>query len=211
MSLVNDLIISGYLKSPEIIKAFEEIKRADFVLPEDKARAELDAPLPIGHGQTISQPATVAFMLELLRPAKGEKILDVGAGSGWTTALLAQLVGRSGLVSGAERICELKDFAAGNVAKYNFIKNGTVQIFCTDGYAGLPELAPFDKILISASAEEIPEELLKQLKPGGRLVMPLGEQGKTQSLLEIKKSTRGEISKKEYPGFIFVPLVKNLN
>ncbi|MFH1583434.1 MAG: protein-L-isoaspartate O-methyltransferase [Candidatus Falkowbacteria bacterium] len=209
MSLINKLIDEGYLVSPQIIDAFRKIKRRDFVRHIDVGREEIDSPLSIGYGQTISQPATVVFMLEKLQPDMGDKILDVGAGSGWTTALLAEIVGARGKIFGVDRICELADFAASNVNKYNFIKKGIVQIFCTDGYKGLPEFAPFDKILISAAAEEIPGQLLKQLKIGGRLVMPLGRQHKSQSIAVLEKIGENKFSRREYPGFIFVPLIKN--
>jgi len=209
MNLIDQLINDGYLETQEIISAFRKIKRQDFVRPEDAEQAEIDAPLGIGFGQTISQPATVAFMLEKLRPKNGEKILDVGCGSGWTAALLAQIVGARGKVYGVDRICELVDFAAGNIGKYDFIKKGIVQIFYSDGYKGLPEFAPFDKILVSAAAEEIPEELLKQLKLGGRLVVPIGKKFQTQSIVTVDKLEKSKFMKKEYPGFIFVPLVKN--
>ncbi|MBI2458995.1 MAG: protein-L-isoaspartate(D-aspartate) O-methyltransferase [Parcubacteria group bacterium] len=209
MLLVTKLVNSGYLKTSEIISAFRKIKRQDFIRPAEAGRAEINAPLNIGYGQTISQPATVAFMLEKLQPEPGEKILDVGAGSGWTAALLAEAVGDRGRVYGLERIKELRDFAAANVNKYGFIKKGIVQIICTDGYKGLPELAPFDKILVSAAAEEIPDELLKQLKIGGRLVLPLGKKSQAQSIIVIEKFAEGEFKIKEYPGFIFVPLVKD--
>jgi protein-L-isoaspartate(D-aspartate) O-methyltransferase len=209
MSLIDELVKSGYLKTPAIIDAFRKIKRQDFVLPEDRERAEVDAPLSIGHGQTISQPATVAFMLEKLQPQAGEKILDIGCGSGWTMALLAQIVGARGEVYGVERISQLKDFAASNANKYNFVKSGTVHIICSDGWYGLPEFSPFDKILVSAVAEEIPDKLLEQLKPGGRLVMPVGRKFESQSIIVVDKIKKNKFSKKEYPGFIFVPLIKN--
>ncbi len=99
----------------EINRAFKKIKREDFLLPEDRSKAGIDNALPIGYGQTISQPATVAFMLELLQPRAGDKILDVGSGSGWTTALLAEIVGKRGKVYGVERILELKNFGKQNL------------------------------------------------------------------------------------------------
>ncbi len=208
MSLIDNLIRDGYLKTPEIIQAFKKIKRADFTRAEDAGSAEIDAALSLGFGQTISQPLTVAFMIEKLQPLSGEKILDVGSGSGWTSALLAEIVGATGKVYGVERICELTDFASGNIGKYNYIKKGTVQIICTDGYKGLPEFAPFDKILVSAAAEEIPEKLLEQLRPGGRLVIPLGGRHETQSIVVVDKTAENKFKRKEFPGFVFVPLVK---
>lgn len=209
MPLIDNLIESGYLKTPSIVSAFKKIKRQDFLRPEDFDLAEIDAPISIGYGQTISQPATVAFMLEKLGPRSGEKILDVGAGSGWTAALLAEAVGKSGRIYGLERISELADLAISNVSKYNFIKKGAVQIFCTDGYKGLPEFAPFDKILVSAAAAEAPEELLRELKIGGRLVLPLGASGQIQAVAVMEKQASGQFKKIEYPGFVFVPLIKD--
>ena len=108
--LVDSLIEQEYLKTPRIIEAFQKIKREDFVLSENKESVEVDVPLSIGHGQTISQPLTVAFMIELLQPEEDDKILDVGSGSGWTTAILAELVGNNGKVFSVEVIPDLKEF-----------------------------------------------------------------------------------------------------
>lgn len=209
MDLVDDLIENRYLKTTGIISAFKKIKRADFVLPEYINEAEVNAPLPIGYGQTISQPLTVAFMLELLKPKKGDKILDVGSGSGWTCALLAHIVGENGKIFGVERIIELRNFAEKNVSKYNFIKKGIVQIFCSDGYKGISGSAPFDKIIVAAAASEIPKELLSQLKIKGRLVMPIGHERSSQDIVAVDKITKDEYDVKKYPGFVFVPLVKS--
>ncbi|RLC38496.1 protein-L-isoaspartate O-methyltransferase [Candidatus Falkowbacteria bacterium] len=209
MQLVNELISAGYLKTPEIIDAFSEIYRKDFLRPEDKKDADLNEPLLIGYKQTISQPLTVAFMMELLSPKKNDKILDVGSGSGWTTALLARIVGGKGRVYGVEIIKELKKFAEKNISKYNFIKNGTTKIFQRDGYKGLPEYAPFDRIIVAAAANEVPEELLKQLKIGGRIVLPIGEQFASQDMVVIDKTGNKKYIKKIFPGFIFVPLIKS--
>jgi len=117
-SLISELIEQGYLKTPRIIRAFKKIDRADFVLPEFKNSAYLNVPLPIGHGQTISQPLTVAFMFELLQPEVGDKILDIGSGSGWTTALLAEIMSKMGKVFSIEIVPELCEFGEGNVRKY---------------------------------------------------------------------------------------------
>ena len=173
MNLIDFLIQEGWLKTPRIIKAFQEIKRADF-MPEDKKNlAELNEALPIGYGQTISQPLVVAFMIEQLQPQAGEKILDVGSGSGWTTALLAHIVGEKGKVIAMELVPELKEFGEKNVAKYNFIKKGIAEFICADGSKGYKKEAPFDKILASASAEETPQTWREQLKVGGRIVAPV--------------------------------------
>lgn len=208
MELIKALIKNGYLRTPEIILAFKKINRLDFVREEDKQEAEINLPLPIGHGQTVSQPATVAFMIELLGPRPGQKIMDVGSGSGWTTALLSEIAGPDGKVFGIELLADLKDFGEHNVARYNFIKKGIAVMIRGDGYEGLPEYAPFDKILVSAAAPEIPEKLLKQLKIGGRMVIPIGERFQTQELAVIDKIGEDEYEEKKFPGYIFVPLVK---
>lgn len=208
MSFVDNLINAGYLKSPAIIDAFRTIKRVDFLTEAEKPSAEVNAPLPIGYGQTISQPLTVAFMLELLDPGKGEKVLDVGSGSGWTVALLSRIVGPKGKVYGLEIIPELRDFAETNVDKYGFIRGGVAKIFCQDGYVGLPESAPFDKIIVAATATEIPQVLLRQLKVGGRMILPIGRPGEIQDLVLIKKIGEAEFERQDFSGFRFVPLVK---
>ncbi len=202
MNLVDELIEQGYLKTPEIIKGFRKVKRLDFLPDELKHLAELDEPLPLGQGQTISQPLTVAFMLELLHPKQGDKILDVGSGSGWTTALLSGIVGEKGKVYAMEIKKELKDFGEKNTAKYNFVKKGIAKFICGDGSKGLLEKAPFDKILVSAAADRIPSKLKKQLKIGGRLVIPVRD----SIFLVVRKSNKFE--EKEFFGFSFVPLIE---
>ena len=200
--LIQEIINLGYLKSPRIIEAFLAIDRKDFVALEYKDEAYLDIPLPIGFGQTISQPLTVAFMLELLQPKQGDKILDIGSGSGWTTALLAYLVKPKGKVIALDIIPELVEFAKKNVGKYNFVKKGIVQFLCADGKLGYEKESPYDKILVSASAFEVPQELFKQLKIGGKMVLPIEE-----SIVLIEKTSQNDYKKQEFPGFVFVPLV----
>lgn len=202
-SLINNLISSGYLKTPHIIDAFRKIDRADFVPENLKDEAYVNAPLPIGEGQTISQPLTVAFMLELLEPKPGEKILDVGFGSGWTTALLAEIVGSEGNVYAIERVPELCEFGKQNVTKYNFFEKGIVEMKCADGTKGWGEKAPFDKILAGASAKEMPKAWKEQLKVGGRIVAPV-----EYSVWLVIKNGEGEFEEIEYPGFVFVPLIE---
>lgn len=202
--LVNDLIETGYLKTDAIIEAFSEISRIEFVPKELELRAERDVAFPIGYGQTISQPLTVAFMLELLQPERGNRILDVGSGSGWTAALLAHIVGAEGRVFAVERINELKVFGEKNADKYGYVKKGIAEFFNVDGSKGFLREAPYDRILVSAAAEKIPEDLKSQLKIGGRLVMPV-----KNSIILLKKESDTDFREEEYPGFAFVPLIES--
>jgi len=203
-NLIQEIIDSGYLKSPHIIEAFLAIDRKNFVVSEYQDETYSNIPLPIGFGQTISQPLTVAFMLELLQPQEGDKILDIGSGSGWTTALLAYIVSQKpkGKVIAIERIPELKEFGEKNAAKYNFIKKGVVEFICADGSKGYKKGSSFDKILCSAAVREIPQSWLKQLKIGGRIATPFD--GEVQ--LWIKKA-ENEFDIKRFQGFTFVPLI----
>ncbi|MDP2945960.1 MAG: protein-L-isoaspartate O-methyltransferase [bacterium] len=219
---VSDFIKQDVLKTPRIIEAFKKIDRADFVPLDLKRDAYINEPLPIGEGQTISQPLTVAFMIELLQPKSGDKIFEIGFGSGWQTALLAEMIGESGKVFAVERIPELFRFGKKNIAKYGFIKNGIVKAIGGDATLGLKRYAPFDRIIAAASADEIPDEWLRELKVGGRLVAPVknsiwlyikkSRQGPTSPKLQrgergSPKATAKEFEKREFPGFVFVPLV----
>ena len=146
MSLIDDLIQDKWLESSATIEAFKKIRREDFLPKDMKDLAELDEALPIGYGQTISQPLVVAFMLEKLEPKEGDKILDIGSGSGWTTALLGEIVGEKGKVIAVEIIPELKEFGEKNVAKYNFIERGRAEFIFADGSKGYEKEAPYKKI-----------------------------------------------------------------
>lgn len=191
------------MKNDLIIDAFSEIGRIEFV-PEDLAsQAEVNIPLPIGYGQTISQPLTVAFMFELLDPQRGQNILDVGSGSGWTTALLAYIVGEKGRVMAVERIFELCEFGKANADKFGYVKKGIAEFHRADGNAGFPKHAPYDRILVSAMASEIPKSLKDQLKIGGKMVIPVHN-----DIWYLEKKGEDDFYKEEYPGFAFVPLVQ---
>lgn len=197
--LVKYLIKLGVLITPVIIDAFLRVDRGDFVLLQYQDLEYEDIALPIGHGQTISQPQTVAFMIELLLPQKGDRILDVGSGSGWTTAILSQIVGKKGKVVGVEIIPDLVTFGNNNLNKNSYPQAKIVE---SKGKIGYKEEAPYDRILVSASSPDLPNALVDQLKPGGKMVIPIGE-----SIWEIKKEESGKISKREFPGFVFVPLI----
>jgi len=201
--LIDSLIKDGWLKTPRIIKAFEKIKRIDFLPEEIKNLAEVNEALPIGEGQTISQPLVVAFMIEKLEPKPDQKILDIGSGSGWTTALLAHIVGPKGKVIAIELIPELKELGEKNTSKYNFVKKGIAEFICADGSKGYKKEAPFDGILASASAEEIPLAWKEQLKIGNRIVAPI-----KSSIWVFEKKSESEFEETEYPGFAFVPLIE---
>lgn len=212
--LVQSLVDLGVLKTPSIISAFLNIDRADFVLPEFKAQAYLDEPLPIGYGQTISQPWTVAFMLELLEPKLGHKILDVGSGSGWQSALLSHIVSRNeagqtinnaGRVFGLEFIPELARQSRINISCYNFLKKKIVTIHCLNAKRGLPSEAPFDRIISAAAlGNEIPIDWKKQLKIGGRLVTPIGSE-----ICLVIKQDDNNFTYHNHKGFSFVPFVES--
>jgi len=203
MSLIDSLIEGGWLKMPRIIEAFQKIKRVDFLPKGMEDLAELNEALPIGYGQTISQPLVVAFMIEQLEPKEGDKILDIGSGSGWTTALLAEIVGPKGKIIAIDIIPELVEFGKNNVTKYNFIEKGRVLFICADGSKGYKKEAPYDRILASAAVQtEVPQAWREELKIEGRIVTPIG----SSIWLFIKKSEK-DFDQIEYPGFAFVPLI----
>ncbi len=202
-TLVDHLIESKFLVTQNVIDAMLEVDRMDFVLEKYHDFAYEDIPLAIGYDQTISQPAVVAFMLELLEPQEGEKILDIGSGSGWTTAIFSKIVGEEGKVYGVEIVGELVDFGKKNLKKYN-INNAEIRKASED--LGLKNYAPYDKILVSATSEDIPTELVDQLKIGGTMVLPVGF-----SIFKIQKLENGGLKKEEYPGYFFVPLLQKIS
>jgi protein-L-isoaspartate(D-aspartate) O-methyltransferase len=202
MGLIDSLVKDKWLESPDIISAFREIKREDFLPDGLKNLAELNEAISIDYGQTISQPLVVAFMLEKLGPKPGDKILDIGSGSGWTAALLGHIVGEKGKVVAIEVIPELKEFGEQNVSKYNFVKKGIVEFICADGSDGYEKDAPYDRILASASGKKLPMAWKNQLRIGGIIVAPIGN-----SIWVFEKKAEKEFKQSEYPGFVFVPLV----
>lgn len=187
------------IKDEKVLEAFREVPRHEFV-PEDKRdRAYEDRPLPIGYGQTISQPYIVAEMIAALELESGDKVLEVGTGSGYAAAVLSRIVEH---VYGLERIIELAEKGQKLCAGLGY---DNVTIEPGDGTTGWPENAPFDGILVSAAAPEIPEPLVKQLKNGGRLVIPAGSKY-SQKLLLIQKKDEDTV-KKQLGRVRFVSLI----
>lgn len=198
--------------SPVVTAAMERTPRTWFLPPEARDLADVDAPLGIGKGQTSSQPTTVAIMLDLLEVQRGDKVLDVGAGSGWTTAILANLVGTGGKVIGVERHESLMLGATSALAEYleseqSAGRAGDLGAFevrlAQKGVLGIPEEAPFQRILVSAMAAELPQGLVDQLGEGGIMVIPVAG-----TMLRVAKS-RGHTIVSKHGLFSFVPLVQD--
>lgn len=178
--------------------AFTNAPRPLFLPENQKANAGLDAPLPIGFGVTNSQPSTVRNMLSLLDVEEGMKVLDVGSGSGWTSALLAHLVGRSGQVFAVERIWQLVDRQKEALSAWE-----NVEVFlATPGVLGLPDEAPFDRILVSAMANEVPKELVQQLAVGGVMVIPVQNR-----MIKVVRLEGGDVALTIHGLYSFVPLI----
>ena len=212
--LIKSLKSLGVLRSKRLEEALRKIKREYFVPEKYRGSAYIDYPLPIGHGQTISQPYTVVTMTEMLDVKPGQKILEIGAGSGWQAALLGYLVGPKGKIYTVEINEWLADFARNNISKTG-LKN--VEAIHGDGSLGLPKEffrkrfstnlteKGFDRIIITAAASKVPEPLKEQLREGGKLVAPIGNIfNQRMVLFEKEGSELKEIEEKGY--FRFVPL-----
>lgn len=200
--LLKKLEHAGFLKTPAIMRAFQKVVRKDFLPDGAKEDAAVNEPIPIGFGQTNSQPLTVAFMLELLQPQPGNTVLDIGTGSGWTAALLAELVGLTGKVVTIECIPELVATARLNLAEAGYPQ---VVVLEGDGRKGSRDHAPFDRIHVAAAAERLPPALLEQLASGGRCVIPVGKG--IHDMLLVTRRRDGTFDEQRFPGFAFVPLI----
>lgn len=184
------------------LNAFRAVNREDFVPEELKDRAYEDMPLPLLRGKTISQPTTVMMMTHTLELQPGEKVFEVGTGSGYQAAIIAKIVGSKGRVVTTEVLPELVIFAKQNLAKAN-IKN--VEVYEDDGSNGMPKEAPFDKIIITAACKEFPKPLLEQLKPEGIIVGPVGDQHE-QEMVRGTKDKNGKLELEFLGSFLFSPL-----
>lgn len=197
--LLSSLRKKGF--SEKILHAFSKVKRENFIFDSLKEKSYYDTALPIGQSQTISQPYTIATMLELLELKKSQKVLEIGSGCGYVLALLSELVGEKGNVFGVEVIRQLAESSKLNLQDYENIK-----IYNKNGTEGLSEESLFDRILISAACNEVPKKILNQLKENGILVAPIGSRYE-QSLVKIKRQGNKFITKEKLPGFIFVPFI----
>jgi protein-L-isoaspartate(D-aspartate) O-methyltransferase len=188
--------------STRVMDAMAAVAREEFVLPQYRHLAYQNTPLPIEAGQTISQPLIVALMTDLLDPQPDDVVLEVGTGSGYQAAVLAHLVKH---VYSVEIVEELAEGAAEVLQRLDYTN---VTVRAGDGYAGWPQHAPFDGIIVTAAAGEIPPPLLQQLKPGGKLVIPVGEEHGYQELLLVEVDAAGEISRQSVLPVRFVPLTR---
>ena len=183
-----------------VMEAMRQVPRHEFVPAASQMLAYSNGPLSIGHGQTISQPYIVALMTDLLEPQAEDTILEIGTGSGYQSAILACLVKQ---VHTTENVSPLIAPARERLQRLGY---HNVEVHECDGYFGLPELAPFDGIIVTAAAPHVPEPLLEQLKPGGRLVIPVGHEFYAQELLVIQKQENGHFSERKVLDVVFVPL-----
>lgn len=201
--LVEQLSAKG-IRDEQILNAIGTLPRHFFLDKAFEEWAYQDKPFPIGNEQTISQPYTVAYQTSLLEVKKRDKILEIGTGSGYQAGILAMLGARVYTIERQEllhrRAKKLLDQ----------LQLGNIRCYLRDGYKGLPEFAPFDKILVTAGAPEIPEPLLLQLKVGGRLVIPVGD--KAQKMLRLTRLNKaGDVETEKFADFKFVPFLKGIN
>ncbi|MEM4704808.1 MAG: protein-L-isoaspartate(D-aspartate) O-methyltransferase [Candidatus Bathyarchaeia archaeon] len=210
-TLVNNLIKEGILRSPKVIKAMQKVPRNLFLPENMQPYSAQDTPLPIGFGQTVSAPHMVSIMNEALELEVGQNVLEVGAGSGWHAATIAEIIAphdapRSswGHVYTVEIVHGLAEFARKTILKAGY--GDRVTIVSADGSLGYAEKAPYDRILVTAAAPSVPSPLIEQLKPGGIMLIPIGDISLFQSLMKITKTENGKIRQENLGGVAFVPL-----
>lgn len=199
--MVRDQIAARGIRDPRVLGALARVPRHELVPPALRDQAYGDWPLPIGHGQTISQPYVVAFMTEVLAPQPTDRVLEVGTGSGYQAAVLAGLVAE---VYTIERVVPLAQRAEAELRRLGC---ANVQVRAGDGYQGWPEAAPFDAILVTCAPEQIPPALVAQLKVGGRMIIPVGPTWGPQELVLVRKGPAGVETQAVLP-VRFVPMVR---
>lgn len=199
--MVKKQLVPRGINDKNVLEAMRTVPREEFVLDKYKNRAYADGALPIDSGQTISQPYIVAAMIQLIKPKKEDKILEIGTGSGYAAAVLARIASK---VYTVERIAELAKKAEN---RFKELEYGNIMVKTADGTLGWDEYSPFDKIIVSAAAPSVPEKLKKQLIEGGIMVVPVGEKGGIQQLMLIERKTAEEFSCRELDYVRFVPLI----
>ncbi len=208
---MHNLVREGVLRSPNIIRAMKQVPRALFLPERSVEYASVDAPLPIGKGQTVSAPHMVAIMNEALELELGHRVLEVGAGCGWHSATIAEIVApkeasrsERGHVYTVEIVAELAQNARENIIHHGF--GDRVTVIHADGSLGHPDQSPYDRVLVTAAAPDVPPPLLEQLRIGGALVIPVGNVALFQSLIRVRKGADGCLSRENLGGVAFVPL-----
>lgn len=191
------------IRDSAVLRAMRRVPRHEFVPPGMRGAAYADRPLPIGHGQTISQPWIVARMTELVRPETGDTVLEVGTGSGYQAAVLAEVVRH---VYTVEIIGELASSARRRLQRLGY---DNITVRHGDGYGGWPEHAPFDAVVVTAAPEEVPSPLVEQLARGGRMIVPVGPQGRGQALTVLHKREDGSVERRTVSAVRFVPLTRD--
>jgi protein-L-isoaspartate(D-aspartate) O-methyltransferase len=199
--MVNEQIESRGIRDPRVLAALRAVPRHHYVPPELEPHAYADRPLPIGHGQTISQPYIVAYMTELLAVEPRHRVLEIGTGSGYQTAVLAELAAE---VYTIEIISDLGRQARSLLEQAGY---SNIRYLIGDGYRGWPEHAPFDRILLTAAPPRVPQALLDQLAPAGKLLAPVGPSTGDQYLVLIEKDSAGDLRRREDLPVRFVPMV----
>lgn len=188
------------ITNKKVLEAFKQVNREDFVRPSQRSGAYIDHPLPIGYGQTISQPTTVMIMTQALDPKKGDNILEIGTGSGYQAALIAKIID-PGKITTTEILPELATIAKNNLKKVGIIN---AEVIVTDGSCGYKQNSLYDKIIITAASPKIPKPLTDQLKEGGTIIAPVGDRGTQRMIKAIK--IKGKLKEQDLGLFVFVPL-----
>lgn len=199
---LTDSIRRKGIQDEEVLQAIDRIPRHLFLDSGFLEFAYQDKPFPIGSGQTISQPYTVAYQTELLEVKRGEKVLEIGTGSGYQACVLAEMGAKVFTIERQKKLYQKTKELLPRLGYHS------IKCFYGDGYKGVPAFAPFDKILITAAAPEISGQLIEQLKPGGMLVVPFGS-GDVQQMFRLRKTAQNQIEQEEFGTFRFVPMLKN--
>ncbi|MBP1773174.1 MAG: pcm-3 [Holophagaceae bacterium] len=200
VAMVREQIVARGVTDTRVLAAMTRVPRHEFIPAGQRSSAYVDGPLPIGHGQTISQPFVVAFMTACLDPKPGDRVLEIGTGSGYQAAVL------SGLVAEVYSIEVVEPLARRAKADLKRLGYQNVTVRAGDGYLGWPEAAPFDAIIVTCAPDQVPQALVQQLKPGGRMIVPVGPQHGVQDLILLRKTPKGLETQAVMP-VRFVPMV----